>query len=61
MAGKIRLLLFTEERQRAGGRRQKEQNIFALCHFLLKPLNLFMKRVKNFFETPRVKKKGVLL
>jgi len=35
----------TEERQRAGGRRQKEENaIFALCQEGHKPLNLFMKK-----------------
>ena len=33
----------TEERQRAGGRRQKEENaIFSLCQKGRKPLNLFM-------------------
>jgi hypothetical protein len=44
---------FTEERQRAEGRGQKEENIiFALCLHGLKPLNLFMKKRKNmYFET----------
>jgi hypothetical protein len=39
----------TEERQRAGGRRKKENN---LCHQEYKPLNLFMSKDKNmYFET----------
>ncbi|MEH2381769.1 MAG: hypothetical protein V7K27_23255 [Nostoc sp.] len=52
----------TEERQRAGGRRQKEENtIFALCQKGLKPLNLFMKKNKNIFSETRSAKKNTSL
>ncbi|MBE8996729.1 hypothetical protein IQ274_00465 [Nostoc sp. LEGE 12447] len=43
-------ILITEERQRAGGRRQEEENIFfALCQTGLKPLNLFMNKGKKMY------------
>jgi hypothetical protein len=51
-------------RRKAEGRRQKAEGIkyiFALCHKGLKPLNLFMKKIKRFFfEIRSTRKKGVL-